>query len=447
MRASRSSVPVVLVTMLLACGSTLSADPSPLDAGTRAPGLDASAPPPPPAPADAAPADARDAYVPPPRPPHPRSLVPCDPLPTTPDTRYPQPDFDHRFRAVTIDVDTQLDIVVGADIADMNGDGFDDLVVLGRTSVTDGWDDRLLVYLQNACGELNAPIVRPSGVRWLTPGGMVLTDVTGDGRVDVVLGHGEPVIYAQLADGTLPDAPARVALGLPDYEVGDVTVLHDARGASLVFLDGPDIIVATRNATTGRFVENTRSTGAGYPDIASGDVTGDGREDVLVMDRMRNAAIVQVFAGSSGYAFGDPDEHKARMRYADGFAVGDLSGDGHADVVVTNGNNMPDSEIALFLQKDGALDEPVHLPSADLPGRVRLADIDGDGRTDVVVDHGGRFGVYLQDTSGALLPEGTYSCPARNASMAVGDVDGDGLPDVVRAGDRYIAVHLNAGHP
>jgi hypothetical protein len=448
MRASRSFVPVALATMLLACGANPPAGPSPLDAGTRAPGMDAPSPPPAsPAPADAASPDALDAGVPPPPRPHPRSAVPCDPLPTIPDTRDPQPELDHRFLPVTIDLDTQLDIVVAADIADMNGDGFGDLVVLGRTSVADGWDDRLLVYLQNACGSLNAPIIRPSGLRWLIPGGMVLTDVTGDGRVDVVLGHGEPIVYAQLPDGTLPDAPARVALGLPDAEVGDVTILHDERGVSLVFLDGPDIVVATRDAATGRFVENTRSTGAGYPDIASGDVTGDGRDDVLVMDRMRNAAIVQVFSGSSGYAFGDPDEHKARTRYATGFAVGDVSGDGRADVVLANGKNMPDSAIALFLQKDGALDEPLHLPSADSPGRVRLADIDGDGRADVVVDHGGRFGVYLGAASGALLPEGTYSCPARNASMAVGDVDGDGLPDVVRAGDRSIAVHLNAGHP
>jgi hypothetical protein len=448
MRSTRSFVPgVALAATLLACGVTPTADPSASDAGTLTPGLDASAPPRPP---DPGPPDALDAEVPssPPPPTRPRSAVPCDPLPTTPDTRTPEPDSDHRFRPVTIDIDTQLDRVIAADSADMNGDGFDDLVVLGETSVPDGWEGRLLVYLQNACSGLNAPIVRPSGSRWLTPGGMVLTDVTGDGRIDVVLGHGQPVVYAQRADGTLPDAPARVALGLSYYEVGDVTVLHDERGASLVFLDGPDIIVATRNASTGRFVENTRSeAGAGYPDIASGDVTGDGREDVLVMDRMRNAAIVQIFAGSSGYAFGVPDEHKARTRYALGFAVGDVSGDGRADVVLSNGRNMPDSAIAIFLQKDGTLDEPVHLPSTDLPGRVRLADIDGDGRTDVVIDHSGPFGVYLQDASGGLLPERKYSSPASNASMAVGDVDGDGRPDVICAGDRWIAVHLNAGHP
>lgn len=75
----------------------------------------------------------------------------------------------------------------------------------------------------------------------------------------------------------------------------------------------------------------------------------------------------------------------------------------------------------------------------DLPMAVASADVDGDGRADIVVSHMGwmAVGVYLQQPSGLLGAEKRYAAPYGNflpGQLAVGDFNHDGLPDIAIAG-------------
>ena len=73
-----------------------------------------------------------------------------------------------------------------------------------------------------------------------------------------------------------------------------------------------------------------------------------------------------------------------------GIGVGDVTGDGRNDVVASYGGNRPSSILAVFAQtRGGTLAAPVAYPSYDIPEPVEVADLDLDGRADVVTLHGG----------------------------------------------------------
>jgi FG-GAP-like repeat len=93
----------------------------------------------------------------------------------------------------------------------------------------------------------------------------------------------------------------------------------------------------------------------------------------------------------------------------------------------------------VMLQRgDGTLGPMSELASYDAPAQVELADVNGDGRRDVVVGHSGWYavGVYLQQADGSLGAEARYPANYGNrnpGSMVVGDVTGDGRPDILVA--------------
>lgn len=77
----------------------------------------------------------------------------------------------------------------------------------------------------------------------------------------------------------------------------------------------------------------------------------------------------------------------------------------------------------------------VNYDSLDSPSQVAIADMTGDGLKDVVVLHDSfyKIGIYRQLSVGGLQAEKLYSLPdfGQLSKMAVGDINGDGKPDAV----------------
>ena len=114
------------------------------------------------------------------------------------------------------------------------------------------------------------------------------------------------------------------------------------------------------------------------------------------------------------------------------FAVGDLTGDGLAALVASEGLNAPTS-LKLHVQLPaGEFAAPVELGTGDRPQAMQVTDIDGDGDQDLLVLHAGDgIGLYLRDAD-ALQPEvlsGFYG----GVDLAVGDLNSDGCNDVAYA--------------
>ena len=88
-----------------------------------------------------------------------------------------------------------------------------------------------------------------------------------------------------------------------------------------------------------------------------------------------------------------------------GIGVGDVNSDGLNDVVASYGGNRPNAFLAVLTQTGSStLVGPVSYPSYDIPEPVDVADLDLDGRADVVTLHGGwsKAGAYLQQLDGTL---------------------------------------------
>ncbi len=134
------------------------------------------------------------------------------------------------------------------------------------------------------------------------------------------------------------------------------------------------------------------------------DVNADGRPDLIYFGDTKDL-IVRYNLGTNGWS------EPKRWHIDDGrldsnaLSVGDLNGDGLADIALLGDNG---AVFFLAQQKDHTLAEPVKIPYSGTPKAVQIADINGDGKNDLLFvdfDTTTPFRVRLQIAGGQLGPE------------------------------------------
>jgi hypothetical protein len=355
-----------------------------------------------------------------------------------------------------------LDLLAGAEadamaIADINGDGRADVLISTGYSFNAARDFKLLVYARQADGTLAAP-------QWLDTqasytcraSSLQVADLDGDGLLEVVLGTGCGIeIFHQDGSGRLVSAQFIATALSNKLQVADMDGdgRPDLVGAGRrrsgrpppgpTSWSGDSVGVWRQTADHGFVLQATPAASySGWSDLAVGDLNGDGRPDIVVSSWNSPLAIVMQLPDGS---FAAPQLFTPALGASvNGVAVGDVNGDGRADLVMVYGGNAPASKLGLrYQQADGSLGPLQAFDSKDSPTQLALADINGDGRLDVLVGHWGwgSLGAYLQAADGTLLAETLYPGPYGNtnaASIAVGDTNGDGRPDVLLAGQLLL---------
>lgn len=191
--------------------------------------------------------------------------------------------------------------------------------------------------------------------------------------------------------------------------------------------------------STSSFLPKTDLTTGIYPhSVILGDFNGDGKSDLLVSQG--SSSTIAVFANTStagNISFGTQNDLPALGFSHEGAATGDLDGDGKLDIVIANSFNSPSISVYKNISTGlNILFAPKIDYSADNgPYNVAIGDIDGDGKPDLMVANNGSGIISFYKNTSTL---GNISFAARidfNAgtnpySVAIRDLDGDGKADV-----------------
>jgi hypothetical protein len=286
-------------------------------------------------------------------------------------------------------------------LGDVNGDKKPDLIVVNK--------DGLKVMFGSGTGTFEpAPITAiklPHGA-----GEMLLADFNGDGWLDWAGAHHD------------------------HYDV--IVMLGKGNG---VFAPAPGSPFRTREG-------NHPHTHA----LATGDVNDDGKLDLVTANNSDNDVSVLLGDGKGAFtpAPGSP------FPVGPGpypLALGDVNGDSKLDIVAPN-LGLPKGQITVLLGDGQGAFRPAPkspFPTAERPYYAAIADLNGDGKPDVIASHDD------SDLLTVMLGDGTGDFKMANGSplhlgfrvfqVIAADLDRDGHADLAAAGEKGIAVLLGDG--
>jgi hypothetical protein len=275
------------------------------------------------------------------------------------------------------------------------------------------------------------------------PQGVAIGDIDGDDSADIVVaarsrGAGMS-LFTKRATGTgytdrSAALPASSAIPIA-VKIGDFN--GDGKGdIASVNTDGTLVLSLRTNADGAalRFRTVTLPTGPSPNDLAVGDLNGDGRPDFAVAnagsDGARAHTVTVYLKGAHGSGYTRHDVPITAGDSANSVAIGDLDGDGRADIAA--GVLLSDTVDLLLQNADGS-----YTPTTVTAGtaadvqKVQIADLNGDGHPDLAVtnQNDSAVMVLLRDAAGGYTA--TRVPAAFPSALAIADLAGDGRPDIV----------------
>ena len=185
----------------------------------------------------------------------------------------------------------------------------------------------------------------------------------------------------------------------------------------------------------------TYGTGTVPQGIAAVDVNGDGRRDLITANsNSNNVGVLLGSATTPGTFPATATFYNSGGTFPVGLGVGDVNGDGRPDIVVANSNSSTVGVLLNSAITPGTFLAAVTYGSGNTsPRGLSLADVNGDGKLDIVtggVSSTSGVGVLLNSaaTPGVFGTAANYSTGVNSDGIAMGDANADGRPDIVVTG-------------
>lgn len=179
--------------------------------------------------------------------------------------------------------------------------------------------------------------------------------------------------------------------------------------------------------------------------VASADLNGDGKPDLVVANCAGSCSIqaegtISVLLGNGDGTFQSPVNYPSGGMLPTSVQIADINLDGKPDIVILNES---DGVSMLLGNGDGTFQPPVLIAGSGSQ-QVLVADLNHDGKPDVVV-LSGQVGVLLGNGDGTFQPMVNYEeCCIPSNSLALADVNGDGTLDLLV--DYWGAIGIRLGN-
>ena len=307
--------------------------------------------------------------------------------------------------------------------ADVNNDGKLDLIAINRSEST------VSILLGNGDGNFANRAYYTTGTFPLTH---AAADLNGDGNFDLaiintgtdsisILTGSSNGIFSLKSDYLLKNAYAITASDINGDGNADLLITSITDNNLHLLIGIGD----------GTFAVNKKyGTGESPQSVASADLDGDGKMDAIVSNTGSNT--VSVFMGNANGTLSTQTDYAAGFRPRSIIAI-DLNDDKNTDLVVANYEAQNFS--VLMGNGDGTLYAKKEYAVGGSPIEVESADVNGDGKMDLVVlkgDENSRsFSVFIGNGDGTFTPPIEYGRGNDGDVIVTADLNGDGKLDVV----------------
>jgi hypothetical protein len=317
-----------------------------------------------------------------------------------------------------------IDSPYAAVVADLNGDGFNDIVC------GSGTNDGVLAYYGSSTGEWTFQLVSGSSPSAI---GITVADFDGDGTPDIAACADTEVHVFYNDGGSVPQWTA-------DVPGSGYQTLHDVEAVDMDLDGDQDIVVADYDADRLFWLRND---GSSWTDLTindeidypckphTADIDGDGNMDVACSAWLGEKIMVYYGSGG-GEPVWTPQTVDSACVAAHGTRACDVDDDGDVDIL---GASINSSRLYLYRNDGGTVPSWEREEMGIIAGTamVRLGDIDGDGDQDATASSWGNAGVawWENDGSGVFQKHVIKSGGQATSWSITGDLDNDGDLDVL----------------
>ena len=334
---------------------------------------------------------------------------------------------------------------------DYNNDGFPDLAVLYRSGfVGGGISNAIDLLLGKGDGTfLVTKFVIGVGSQI---DDFISDDLNRDGSLDIVIfdtNSGRSTFFINDGSGSFIRNQL-IGAYLPAIS-GDI----DNDGHTDLLVQDSGSLTPWFDQGNGTFERGVTSVGGRYViALDLGDIDGNGIMDIVaVEDELKLSVILGTGDGSfQGEAIVNKNEE---WNWGNSIATGDFNGDGNQDVAISEYSRAEDkSKIVLYWGSGFNTFAKGTVIETDYSMRIFAADLNGDGKTDIMSYESNKYevSVFLNNGDGSFRDALKYDIESNRSYIKLEDVNGDGYPDIINDaqigmwGTSSYSISIHAGN-